>query len=1490
MAVPRVFISHASEDDPFVSKLRLALEAYRVPVWADSRNLGGGAMLVPEISEAIEHAARFMVVLSPHTVRSSWVRREIRKALDVEEQRANEGYRVIPLLLPGVTPKEVADWCAEDLLPRETQDRVAISVDLEPGGLTESLADILAALGYSLPDDRQPAPVMPTAPVSELLLEFTGFCFQNGNGRRACATAILRYRPADAGKEIETAAFEFTAPLGVIEAGDLQWYLEKSFLWPGAIFKARADRIEAQLPRWGNALYQEVVKNEAARDLLAAWRNTAADADRRISVLAAGAAPQEAVGSEDSMARSAANQVLGLPWELLHDGKGYLFHGRRPVRVRRLLPGAGLTPAAGARSPVRILLVSPRPETDRIPYIDHRSGARPLVEAVEDLGELVTITILNPPTFQALQETLRSGDRGKPFDVVHFDGYGLYDEQAGLSGLYFEDANDADKAETRGAHLVRAAELAVVMRDYHIPLVFIQAFSTDPTTGAEPSLAAGLLAGGVASVVALTHNVLMETARRFNTGFYRELARGARVGTAMLAGQQALHTDPYRGRIPGAGDLRLQDWFVPVLYQQEQDPRLMTQLPSELARLLESTRRRLNLGQLPTAPPHGFSGRSRELLLLERVLLAPAPPELSYAVVVGPGGQGKTALAVELARWLAETRRFGRVAFVAFEEYTDARSLLDSIGRQLLPEGDLYSVAEYRDIGAARLPLERALRQSPALIVLDNAEVALPGGLGQTSSGKPSSFAEIAALCQQLLRAHPATRLLFTSRETLAAPFHHHRCELRLQRLAQSDAIELVRRILRQEGLEPGLDDSGNISEEVVDLVEAAGCHARALTLMAHEAARHGVRNTIANLRRTMDEMDRSYSGDRELSLYESVELSLSRLSAEMRKQVTSLAAFHTVASLDVLGTMLADVEVARRIADALIEVGLVEEADYGDLRLDPALSQYLLAGMTEAEREETQSRWALAAAMQAGFLEEQRWNDSQIAAKRTRVQLPNLLALLDWMSRHAAAEGIVGTACTLEKLISPLGLPRTLAAVTAARERAARDLAEWGHARFLAEGEAVERLIERGEHSAAFAAAKQLLKTSLEAGEHAYPGAVNDIPLAYLRLGRVLGDMGKIEFAVPMLAEACRRLDALAADAPAAEDMAYVARTEFADCLVKLERLEESSSIYEAAIVRANSRQAKRTGAVNKYKLGVVRKAQGRYEDAVRMLFEAKAVFEEMAEPKSVANAWVEIGDALQQTDRLDQAEEAYRQALVLCVQHNQAVAEGRALQALGSLVAQRGALDEATTLYRRAADRFADLGDDKVETLVRGTLAAVLGKQRRYDEARTELNRAFSCAMAVQPPFEPWKPAMLIHDLENSVGNPQPAADARDVAIKLYVAYRSSGGTSQNPRAELFARVLRVLRKKRAERRPLASLNRLTQRARGRGRLAAPSDDLAALRAQLTAAEISTEGRAHGESLVAKLQAILSGERDPALAQDPALDYLDAGELHVLLEYLAK
>ena len=47
MSDTHIFISHTSKDDGFVKELRESLEADRLVVWADSRNLRGGAALAP---------------------------------------------------------------------------------------------------------------------------------------------------------------------------------------------------------------------------------------------------------------------------------------------------------------------------------------------------------------------------------------------------------------------------------------------------------------------------------------------------------------------------------------------------------------------------------------------------------------------------------------------------------------------------------------------------------------------------------------------------------------------------------------------------------------------------------------------------------------------------------------------------------------------------------------------------------------------------------------------------------------------------------------------------------------------------------------------------------------------------------------------------------------------------------------------------------------------------------------------------------------------------------------------------------------------------------------------------------------------------------------------------------------------------------------------------------------------------------------------------
>jgi hypothetical protein len=217
MSSKHVFISHSSRDDVFVKELREALEGCGLPVWVDSRDLRGGAKLAREVEEAIERARHFVAVLSTHTVNSPWVRREIQKALEVERDRKDEGYSVIPLLLPGVEPSALESWFDEE--------PVGVRVEIKAGGVSEALPEILAALGERLPNDRQPVSTFAPQPVEELILKLGDLEIKTEDGkRRARAVAQLVYEPADeSAREVESKRFNFTAPLGVIEAEELRW-------------------------------------------------------------------------------------------------------------------------------------------------------------------------------------------------------------------------------------------------------------------------------------------------------------------------------------------------------------------------------------------------------------------------------------------------------------------------------------------------------------------------------------------------------------------------------------------------------------------------------------------------------------------------------------------------------------------------------------------------------------------------------------------------------------------------------------------------------------------------------------------------------------------------------------------------------------------------------------------------------------------------------------------------------------------------------------------------------------------------------------------------------------------------------------------------------------------------------------------------------------------------------------------------------------------
>ena len=100
-----IFLSHTSEDKPFVRELRKSLlDAGVENVWLDEAEIKLGDSLLSKIEEGIQKTKYFGIVLSPRSIGSQWVKRELETAINMEI--GSNAVKVLPLIfekceLPG---------------------------------------------------------------------------------------------------------------------------------------------------------------------------------------------------------------------------------------------------------------------------------------------------------------------------------------------------------------------------------------------------------------------------------------------------------------------------------------------------------------------------------------------------------------------------------------------------------------------------------------------------------------------------------------------------------------------------------------------------------------------------------------------------------------------------------------------------------------------------------------------------------------------------------------------------------------------------------------------------------------------------------------------------------------------------------------------------------------------------------------------------------------------------------------------------------------------------------------------------------------------------------------------------------------------------------------------------------------------------------------------------------------------------------------------
>ena len=124
----KIFISYSRKDTDFVRKLAGDLEKANYDVWWDITDLRGGDEWVTRIAAAIETSDFIIVVLSPDSIQSEWVRKEYTQAIGLHK-------RIIPIMF---TP-----------CPVPFALNTINYVNFVSGEYQDNFAELLKALGYT---------------------------------------------------------------------------------------------------------------------------------------------------------------------------------------------------------------------------------------------------------------------------------------------------------------------------------------------------------------------------------------------------------------------------------------------------------------------------------------------------------------------------------------------------------------------------------------------------------------------------------------------------------------------------------------------------------------------------------------------------------------------------------------------------------------------------------------------------------------------------------------------------------------------------------------------------------------------------------------------------------------------------------------------------------------------------------------------------------------------------------------------------------------------------------------------------------------------------------------------------------------------------------------------------------------------------------------------------------------------------------------------
>lgn len=1074
----------------------------------------------------------------------------------------------------------------------------------------------------------------------------------------------------------------FTHPFDEQALVDLRWYLEEYLRFPYGLAADNAEKIEQKLQTWGEQLFELVFRSsEQARQFFQA-------------------ATYEGLNQCELVITSDSSEVLNLPWELLYSPNDRQFLAPSLAGMSRSLSDYAVRAQMSdlPQDKLNILLVIARPYGEK--DIALKTIARPLLESTAHIRKKVNIKVLRPPSFEQFERELNAHPGF--YHIVHFDGHGDFDANsvgfqhtlgaAGQGVLVFE-------ADDGSPQIITAAQIAQNLADCRVPIFVLNACKS-AQEGEEKfsSVATRLVSLGAKGVVAMAYSVYAEAAKHFMGRLYGELAAGATVDSAVAAGRREVLNK--RLRPSPKGDKPLQDWLVPVLYQQESytpfTPSTTDTDVLDIDDFLEPTVS--NLVGFPQEGRYGFIGRDYDILRLERAFR-----QNNIVLLQGMGGVGKTELACGFARWLEETQgRTGKIFFMSFEHGATLSNVVNQVGREVW--GDKFSQYPSEQQQQAVL---KYLKTQPSLLIWDNFEPVAGFPAGNESLLNASERDNLQRFLKDL-RGGKSWVLITSRREESWLDCGYRLLDLR--GLREQDVEELAAKILETVGV-----DRKNLPAEYLELLKLLGGHPFSLRVVLPHLKTQQPKQLIEALRLGLDSLENNAEEGRDKSLTASLDYSFTKLSVRARRHLPFLGLFSERVGADWLHNFSAspddeDRQAYRAVFGENLHKGnwlalLNEAAEAGILehhigetifKIHPALPWYLRQRLSEQytaqEVSELEKKLLVFYSYFADKYYRELISNAELASLVLRVEEPNLLQNL----------------------------------------RLAEQQQSWEYAQAILQalGDVYERIGRKPEFKALRQRALGQIGSHLSEAKAKGQGAFNF--WMYLRgvdANEAL-TVADLEGARVIYQEILDELTSL--NNPSVNDNIAVAYHLLGVVAQKQQHFDEAKALHQKALQIYKDTEDWSKAATSYHQLGMIAEEQWHWDEAMAFYHNARKIFEEAGDWDSSAKVYHQIGNAAYLQQHWDEAKVFYHKSLKIKENAGDWYSAANDYYQLGLVAQKEQCWDEAKVFYYKALKIKEDAGDTYNASYQYSGLGEIASEQGDFDSAVAYFQKAFAARSA--------------------------------------------------------------------------------------------------------------------------------------------------------------